>query len=264
MKENYCLTFETENWSGRPRGRKSLNTFTCILLFLFVGLCITGGVCWYCDQAMVVARAKRGEAEAQYLLGKRCFDRAQTMETRSEAIKLIRKSAEQGNAKAQTALSLIYIKGLGTTRDCKTGMKWLETAAAQNFSVAQNELGVLYATGLGGIPQNLDTAISWCTKAADQGSRIAKKNLALIQTAKRSHSVEMTTRSGEACLNVKVQKVESDGVMVSFQPEKGGVGFAKLKTNNLPAELQELCGYTAKTPSRLAAWLHLDSITSML
>src|SRR5262249_39781437 len=152
-----------------------------VVLFLLIGLGITGGVCSWSEQAMLLARAQRGDAEARYLLAKRRFDRAQTTEARAEATKVIRKAAEQGNPKAQTALGLIYIKGLGTSRDYKTGINWLETAAAQNFAVAQNELAVMYATGRG-VPQNLDTAVSWCAKAAEQGSRIAQKNLALIQT----------------------------------------------------------------------------------
>ena len=233
------------------------------MLLLLSGLAITAGVCWWSDQAIIVSRARRGDPEAQYLLGKRDFDRAQTVAGRSEAMKLIRNSAERGNPKAQTALGLIYIKGLGTARDYKAGINWLETAAAQNYAVAQNELGVMYATGRG-MPQNLDTAIGWCTRAAVQGSSVAKKNLALIHSAKQNHSVQMTTRSGETCLNVKIQKVETDGVMVAYELGKGGVGFAKLKTSDLPEELRELSGYTAKVPSRVTAWLHLDSISSLL
>src|SRR5262245_29850335 len=129
MTENYCLTFETETDSAGRRGRKSRNTFTSILLLLLAGLSITCGVCWWSNQAMVVARARQGDSEAQYLLGKRRFDRAQSPQARAEAMKLIRKAAEQGNPKAQTGLGLIYIKGLGTTRDYKTGIKWVETAA---------------------------------------------------------------------------------------------------------------------------------------
>jgi TPR repeat protein len=121
----------------------------------------------------------------------------------------------------------------------------------------------MYATGQG-MPRDLDAAIFWCSKAEEQGLRIAKKNLELIGAAKRHHADRVTTRDGNVCVNPKVQKVESDGVTVAFEPGKGGLGLAKLKTSNLPDELQQLCGYTATVPSKLTALLHLDRLTSTL
>ena len=264
MKENYCLGDDGSNFCCLRGRRKSAHkNLSLVVVLLLIVLGLTAGACWWSDQALTQARAKQGDADAEYTLGKRCLDRAHTPQEFAESVGLVRKAAEQGNPKAQTGLGILYLKGLGVPRDYAAGVKWLHTAASQNFAAAQNELGVLYATGQG-MPRDLETAIGWCSKAAEQGSKIAEKNLELIETAKRNHGGPVTTRNGERCLNLKIQKVESDGVMVAFEPEKGGLGFAKLKTSNLPQELQKLRGYTATAPSKLSALLHLGGFTSTL
>jgi Sel1 repeat-containing protein len=264
MKENYCLGDDGSDLCSlrgkRKTAHKNLNRMV-VILFIILGL--TAGTCWWSDQALTQARAMQGDPEAEYTVGKRCLDRARTPQECARAVDLVRNAAEQGNPRAQTGLGILYLKGLGVPRDNAAGVKWLHAAASRNFVVAQNELGVMYATGQG-MPRDLDAAIFWCAKAADQGSRIARKNLELIETAKRNHNGKVTTRNGDLCLNLKIQKVESDGVMVTFEPEKGGLGFAKFKTANLPRELQKLCGYTATAPSKLSALLHLDAFASTL
>jgi TPR repeat protein len=264
MKDKYCFGYESGTtfiFRDPPKRAKKRSKVLPVLLVVVLG--VTGAACWWTDQILTQARAKRGDTDAEYVYGKRCLDHARTPQERDEAVRFIQTAAEQGNPKAQTGLGILYLKGLGVPRDFAAGVKWLHTAAAQNFAVAQNELGVMYATGHG-MPRDLDAAIFWCTKAVDQGSKVARNNLDLIQTAKRNHSGQVTTRSGDPCLNVKIQKVESDGVMVAFEPQKGGLGLAKLKTANLPEELKKLSGYTVAAPSKLSALLHLDGLASTL
>ena len=220
---------------------------------------IGAGAYWCCDEFLTQARARRGDVQAEYIYGKRCFDRAGTVQERAAAVHLIRLAAEQGYPQAQMGLGILYLKGSGVARDYVEGLKWLQAAAAQNYAVAQNELGVMSATGWG-MRQDLDAALAWCTKAAQQGSRVAVKNVALIQAARRNHG----RQNVQAYANMQIQKVETDGVVVAFEPSKGGVGFAKIKTASLPDELKALCGYTAKAPSKLSAFLHLGSGSSIL
>ena len=260
MKENYCLV-EVGN-SHRSRKKANKNSGVVLVLALVV-LVVTGATCWWSDQILTEVRARSGNTEAEYNFGKRCFARAHTLQERAEAAALIRRAAEQGNPKAQTALGILYLKGSGVPRDFLTGVHWLQRAAGQDLPLAQNELGVMYATGRG-LPQDLDQATSWCAKAAANGLRIAQSNLDLIQAAKRNHAGGVTTRDGERCLDLHIQKVETDGVMVAFRPEKGGFGLAKLLTSNLPEELKQLHGYTATAPCKLLTLLHLDSFSSML
>jgi len=264
MKEKICLgEYGSDDFGPRGRRKSTGKKLSLALVLLIIGLGITAGTWWYSDQALTRARAAQGDPDAEYTLGKRFLDRARTPAELAEGVRLVRMAAEQGNPKAQTGLGILYLKGSGVPRDYAAGVKWLHAAAARNFVVAQNELGVMYATGRG-MPRDLDAAISWCSKAAEQGSRIAKKNLELIEAAKRHHGDQVTTRNGDLCVNLKVQKVESDGVTVAFEPQKGGLGFAKLKTSNLPDELQKLCGYTTTAPSKLSSLLHLDRLTSSL
>ena len=264
MKEKSCFgDYGSDDFEPRRRRKSAGKKVALVLFWLVIGSGITAGTYWYTDQAVTQARAAKGDLDAQYSLGKRYIDRARTSQEVAEGVRLVRKAAEQGNPKAQTGLGILYLKGSGVPRDYAAGLKWLHAAATRNFAVAQNELGVMYATGRG-MPRDLDAGILWCSKAAEQGSRIARKNLGLIQAAKRNHRDQVTTGNGELCQNLKVQKIESDGVVVTFRPEKGGVGFAKLKTSNLPEELKRLSGYTATTPSKLSALLHLDTFSSTL
>ena len=260
MTENYCLVDENNG----PRSRKAGNKKSGIVLVLaLMVLMVTGATCWWSDQILTEVRARAGNPEAEYNFGKRRFARAHTQQERTAALALIRKSAEQGNPKAQTALGILYLKGLGVPRDFLAGVHWLQRAVGRDLPEAQNELGVMYATGRG-LNQDLDQAAHWCFKAAANGLRIAQRNLDLIQAAKRNHSGRVTMVNGEACVDLHIQTVESDGVMVAFRPEKGGLGLAKLRTANLPSELKQLCGYTATAPSRISALLHLESFSSTL
>jgi TPR repeat protein len=264
MKEKICFDdYSSNDFEPRRRPKSAGKKVALVLFWLVIGSGITAGTYWYADQALTQARAAKGDPDAQYRLGKRYLDRARTSQELAAGVRLVRKAAEQGNPKAQTGLGILYLKGSGVPRDYAAGVNWLHAAAARNFVVAQNELGVMYATGRG-MPRDLDAAILWCSKAAEQGSRIARKNLELIQAAKRNHRDQVTTGNGELCQNLKVQKIESDGVVVTFQPQKGGLGFAKLKTSNLPDELKKLSGYTATAPAKLSALLHLDTLTSTL
>lgn len=259
MTENYCLIDVSDS---RSRKRANKNSGIVPVLALIV-LLVTGATCWWSDQVLTEVRARGGNAEAEYNFGKRRFAHAHSAQERNDAVGLIRKAAEQGNPKAQTALGVLYLKGSGVPRDFLTGVNWLQKAAGQDWPEAQNELGVMYATGRG-LTQDLDQAAHWCGKAAARGLRIAQKNLDLIQTAKRNPIGQIATSGGERCLNPHIERVEADGVMVEFRPEKGGFGLAKLKTANLPVELRHLQGYTATAPSKLLALLHLDTFSSML
>jgi hypothetical protein len=74
------------------------------------------------------------------------------------------------------------------------------------------------------------------TLAADQGQPAVKE---------RSQSVpdRITTLDGRTYDKVTLEKVEPDGLLVVFAPVEGGSGTAKLKFQNLPAELRERYGY---------------------
>jgi len=56
---------------------------------------------------------------------------------------------------------------------------------------------------------------------------------------------QITTLDGKTYDKVLLEKVEPDGLSISFTPSQGGSGSAKLKFRNLPPELRERFGYDA-------------------
>ena len=212
----------------------------------FVGL--LGAACllaWFMNGFSLASRSARGDARAQYLLGKRYFDQAICPRDYVTAASFIQKSADQGYAKAETALGLLYENGLGVKQDYNLALKWLRKGANQGYSVAQNELGVMYAKGRG-VSRNLGQTITWCQLAAAQGSEVARRNLELARFAQSGLIPHVVTSGKESYESAVVQKVEADAITVSFQPVRGGFGVARLKLDNLSSELQELCKYANK------------------
>lgn len=195
---------------------------------------------WWCTDHSLETRARRGEVEAEYLLGKRCFERAVNPGDYAQAARLIRQAARQGYARAQTAMGLLYENGLGVPRDYQQAAAWLRRAADQGYPVAQNELGIMYAKGHG-FARNLEQAAHWCRLAAAQGSEEARRNLQLARVAQAKVIPELTTLGNKTYRHVSLQKLDPEGVTFSFRPPEGGLGVARLKLENLPQELQELC-----------------------
>jgi uncharacterized protein len=95
------------------------------------------------------------------------------------AIKEYRPLAERGNAEAQYRIGRMYEFGKGYPKDQAQGIAWIRKAAAQDHADAQQELGVIYATG-DGVKQDDVQAVAWFRKAAVQGDATAQYNLGLL------------------------------------------------------------------------------------
>ncbi|HSS71686.1 MAG TPA: tetratricopeptide repeat protein [Casimicrobiaceae bacterium] len=95
------------------------------------------------------------------------------------AIKEYRPLAERGNAEAQYRIGRMYEFGKGYPQDKAEGIAWIRKAAAQNHADAQQELGFIYATG-DGVKQDDVQAVAWFRKAATQGDATAQYNLGLL------------------------------------------------------------------------------------
>ncbi|MEN8220548.1 MAG: tetratricopeptide repeat protein [Pseudomonadota bacterium] len=85
------------------------------------------------------------------------------------AFKWFRNAAEQGHAAAQYNLGNMYHSGKGVPQNDP------ETAE-QGDAQAQYNLGLIYAKGVGVYP-NLQEAIKWARKAAEQGHANAQNLL---------------------------------------------------------------------------------------
>ena len=73
--------------------------------------------------------------------------------------------AGQGLDKAQFKLGVMYYYGIGVPQDYETAVKWCTLAAEQGDAEAEIILGFMYRTGLLGVPQ--DAASSGDENAAE-------------------------------------------------------------------------------------------------
>ena len=93
-----------------------------------------------------------------------------------EAVKWVRKAAEQGFARAQYDLGLMYEFGTGVERSNEKAAEWYLKAAEQGYADAQYNLGYMYEYGTG-VEQSYEKAAEWVQKAAEQGYADAQYNL---------------------------------------------------------------------------------------
>jgi TPR repeat protein len=128
------------------------------------------------DLAGLLARAEKGDAEAQLLLAGRYYFGDGVRQDYAEAARWLRKAAERGNPIAQNNLGVCYEKGEGVAKDSAEAVKWYRKAADQGDATAQNNLGVFYLKGEG-VAKDSAEAVKWYRKAADQGDATAQYNL---------------------------------------------------------------------------------------
>ena len=115
-----------------------------------------------------IKAAKKGDAEAQYMIGS-CYSKGVDVKQNDEkAVDWWRKAAEQGHAISQSLLGYAYNKGKGVTKDSLEAVYWYSKSAEQGNAVAQMNLAMCYTSGKGA-PKNYSQAVYWWRKAADQG-----------------------------------------------------------------------------------------------
>ena len=129
--------------------------------------------------------AEGGDTRAQYELG-RCYEDGEGVAPdQSEAMKWYRRSAQGGYAPAQFILGYFHQGGHRLENNHDEVVRWYGKAADQGYAKAQYNLGCYYSAGqseLGkvvprgptvwstiGIPENLDEAVKWYRKAAENG-----------------------------------------------------------------------------------------------
>ena len=125
-------------------------------------------------------KAEKGDAAAQFALGL-MYDVGQGVpKDEAEAVKWIRKAADQEHARAQYNLGVMYADGQGVPKDEAEAVKWYRKAADQGDAKAQSLLGLMYETGLG-VPKDKTEAYKWYLLAEAQGDEEAKKAISGIE-----------------------------------------------------------------------------------
>ncbi|MDB5744421.1 MAG: msfA [Polaromonas sp.] len=99
------------------------------------------------------------------------------------ALKELTPLAEKGNAQAQYRLGKIFNLGAGLPPNKMEAAKWIQMAAQQGLAEAQGTMGYLYLVGEG-VVQNNELAVKWTRKAAEQGDATAQFNLSTMHSEK--------------------------------------------------------------------------------
>ena len=123
--------------------------------------------------------ADRNDSTLQFYLGFMYANGRGVAQDDYEAVKWLRKAAEQGHALAQWRLGLMYANAWGVTHDYSEAVKWFCKSAEQGNADAQYYLGFMYVNGRG-VTQDNNEAIKWLHKAAEQGQVLAKQMLSKI------------------------------------------------------------------------------------
>ena len=121
--------------------------------------------------------AKRGDAEAQYRVGRIYYYGTGVAPDAAEAARWYRAAAEQGHARSQSNLGTLYEEGRGVPADPAAAAGWYAKAAAQGRAVASLNLGRMYEQGRG-VPQDESKAFELYEAAARKGYGEAQWRLA--------------------------------------------------------------------------------------
>jgi len=163
-----------------------------ILLVVSVWLCSTAAVAGLKEGYEALSRkdyvtaaneyrplAERGDAEAQYRIGRMYEFGNGYPQDKAQGIAWIRKAAAQGHADAEQELGVIYATGDGVKQDSVQAVAWFRKAAEQGEATAQYNLGLLYAKGQG-VARDYAQAVDWWRKSASQGNADAQFKLAVV------------------------------------------------------------------------------------
>ncbi len=129
--------------------------------------------------AFYLARAKAGDAAAQYDIGVLYAQGDGVAQDYAGAASWFHAAAAQGNIAAEFNLGVLYERGLGVASDKTEALNWYRSAADRNDPAAQFNLAIAYAQG-DGAPQDLAAAARWYQRAAEQGLVAAMVNLAIL------------------------------------------------------------------------------------
>ncbi|QCK16702.1 tetratricopeptide repeat protein [Mangrovivirga cuniculi] len=91
----------------------------------------------------------------------------------------IKVGAQAGMSEAQFFLGKMYANGKGEAKDIDKALKYYRKAADQGNAKAMNNIGVQYYSGKN-IPQDYAKAIYWWEKASELGNQVSTRNLGVV------------------------------------------------------------------------------------
>ena len=132
-------------------------------------------------------RAKNGDADAQYTLGRQYMEKRHRPEkSHAKGIELLTRAAVQGHSAAQLTLAGIYATGSinftglpwGPHKDGAKAKHWYMRAAQQGNRHGQFALGMINMYGIYGVQRSDHEALKWYLLAAKQGHANAQYQVA--------------------------------------------------------------------------------------
>ena len=129
--------------------------------------------------ADLTAKAEKGEAEAQFELGRRYQVGTGVAKDDAQALQWFLKAGQRDHARALVSLGSIYAHGFGVKEDWAESIRWYRLAALQGDRVAQHNLGLDYNHGHG-VERDFAEAARWFRLGAEQGQPRCQYNLALL------------------------------------------------------------------------------------
>ncbi len=124
----------------------------------------------------LVGLAEAGDAHAQSSLGDMYLSGRGVERNYDEALKWLRKAADQDDADAKVDLGIMYSKGWGVPQDYLDALQWFYQAGSKGNRDGQYHLGIVYLRGEG-VTSDYTLALDWLRKAVAHGSRDAEFEL---------------------------------------------------------------------------------------
>ncbi len=130
--------------------------------------------------SLFLKAAKKGNPEAQNMLGK-CYENGiGVLQNDREAAVWYKKSAYHGYADGQNNLANCYMHGTGLGKDDRLAIKYYHMAASHGSVAGAYNLGYCYETGYG-LPRNKNAAMYFYKMAARKGYTLAESRLRQIE-----------------------------------------------------------------------------------
>ena len=117
----------------------------------------------------LLAKAKAGDAEAQYELGSMYYMGEGVPRDYTQAEFWFRKGAEQGDPNSQFQLGGLYHFGQGVPHDEGMAFAWTMKAAKQGHGDAEFYISTCYSQDSWGVAKDNAQTIAWLRKGAEQG-----------------------------------------------------------------------------------------------
>lgn len=154
---------------------------------------LLSGVCWGQDWSEWRRKADKGDAEAQFLMGRIYSVGNGVPQNQAESVRWFQLAAEQGHLMAQSRLGYCYLGGVGVAPDIGRAKKWLRLAAERGEPDAQMFLGSIYAE-----EGDLSEGYAWLVISSSAGNsdaaEIRKECLKYMSKAQLKEGGKLATK----------------------------------------------------------------------